>query len=46
MSKASHNINSMMSWKDLGESYDNLFGFGMIIEVKVLEWEGQCPRLI
>ena len=39
-------FNNAMGWKDLGESYNDLFGFGMIIHVKVLKWEGQCPRLI
>jgi len=39
-------FNSIMGRKNLRKLYDNLFSFGMIIDIKVLKWEGQCPRLI
>jgi len=35
-----------MGLKDLGESYDNLFGLGIIIVVNFLKWFGQYPKLI
>jgi len=34
-------FNKMMGLKDLGESYDDLFGFGMTMVVDVLKCEGQ-----
>ena len=39
-------LNSTIGQKDLEESYNNLFSFEMIINVEVLKWEDQCPRLI
>lgn len=34
-----------IGWKDLGELYDILFGFRIIIEIDTLKCNGQCPRL-
>ena len=35
-----------MGLKNLGKSYDNLFGLGIIIIVDFLKWFGQYPKLI
>ena len=39
-------LSSMIGQKDLDESYNDLFGFGIIIDINVLKCKGQCPKLI
>ena len=39
-------LSSTIKQKDLGESYNDLFSFGIIIDVNVLKCKGQCPKLI
>ena len=39
-------FSSTIGLKDLGESYDNLLGLGIIIIVDFLKWFGQYPKLI
>ena len=39
-------FNSIIGQKNLKKSYNDLFSFRMIIDVKVLKWEDQCPKLI
>ena len=36
-------LSKTMGWKDLGESYDSLFGFGMTIVVDDLKYNGHQP---
>ena len=39
-------FNNTIGQKDLGESYNDLFGLEIIIDVDNLKCKGQCPRLI
>jgi len=39
-------LSSTIKQKDLDELYNDLFGFGIIIDVNVLKCKDQCPKLI
>jgi len=39
-------FNSIIEQKDLVKSYNDLFGFRIIIDIDILKCDGQCPRFM
>ena len=39
-------FNKMIGLNVLGESYKALLGLGMMMELDVLKYNGQCPKLM